>query len=241
MGMKVKEWGPEAWKFLHTLSFMNKNFDGKSWTNFIKAMSSVLPCIYCRSSVKQYMKIFPPEFSSAYDVQTWLYQLHGFVNLKLEQKGEAIKEEPSWAELKEEYSNVIKSKLNWEPQMWNFLFTLSENCPKKCNHAVKCKFDRFWKSFAELHPESELVKKYLSNNPFSDGIFDRDKLKWTHDMANYIHNRNGSSYTCDPLYFVHQKCKNRRVGKEDFKIHDCKVQPELVKSILSENTVSFMF
>ena len=252
MGMKVKEWGPEAWKFLHTLTFYkNGNFssaDNEKWSTFVKTLSSVLPCIYCRSSVKQYIRLFPVNnFKSMHDVQSWLYHLHGFVNMKLEHQNGEIKEDASWDDAQKLYTQLSSDRMLWEPPMWNFLFTLAGNCPNRCSSKVHCKFEKFWSALADVHPDSNFIKEYIKEYPITteNRVNQVNQVEWVHNMSHFLQERNGTPYTCDPLVHVHAECANRRVGKEDFKVQDTNVQRNIVKDIIADNintgTVQFTF
>ena len=78
--MNTKIWGPSAWTFLHSLTFSQDTITKKTsnkWDKWPKKVADVLPCIFCRSTVKQYLNYFPLKSkNSITNVQQWFYNLH---------------------------------------------------------------------------------------------------------------------------------------------------------------------
>jgi hypothetical protein len=87
--MKVINWGHSMWVTLHTISFNAPDVctveEKKVYNNFFKNLSELLPCKYCRTSFKLFLKFLPiEEYSNdRAGITYWLYTIHNLVNLKL--------------------------------------------------------------------------------------------------------------------------------------------------------------
>lgn len=87
--MQANEWGPSAWKFLHTVSFAYPlNPDEETKTNYKNLFSNLrytLPCSFCRSYYTQIFKYISidPYLESRNGLTFWLFVVHNIVNRKL--------------------------------------------------------------------------------------------------------------------------------------------------------------
>jgi hypothetical protein len=112
--METIFWGPDGWKFLHTLTFLypeNPSFEDKSrMVEFMKLLCFILPCKYCRSSFTKYSKSLPINkyLDSRKNVIEWLYHMHNKVNGKLKRQGFCHSENPSIEKVYTKYNPIIK-------------------------------------------------------------------------------------------------------------------------------------
>lgn len=87
--MQANEWGPSAWKFLHTVTFAYpQDPDEETKTNFKNLFSNLrytLPCSFCRSYYTQIYKyiIIDSYLESRAGLTFWLFVVHNIVNRKL--------------------------------------------------------------------------------------------------------------------------------------------------------------
>lgn len=106
-GMSTKHWGPSAWNFLF-ISIMGRyptridlqNQEHVTIQNAFKIMltnlQSVMPCIFCRESFKEFLKELPiePFLIGRIELMYWLYQMKDKVNKKLlKQESECYNDE----------------------------------------------------------------------------------------------------------------------------------------------------
>jgi hypothetical protein len=112
--MNTTFWGPDGWKFLHTLTFMypeTPNSDDKiKMKNFMNSICFVLPCKYCRLSFTKYMKSLPIDdhLDSRDLCIEWLYKIHNKVNKKLRIQGFCKHSNPELEYVKTLYNKPIK-------------------------------------------------------------------------------------------------------------------------------------
>jgi len=91
-----EEWGPLVWRILHTLAerggrqtnSITQGDEQRAWPLFVKALSLVIPCPFCRLHIDHYLQQHPFELPSDYTLwngflQTYLYELYESVNLRL--------------------------------------------------------------------------------------------------------------------------------------------------------------
>ncbi len=87
--MQANEWGPPAWKFLHTVTFSYPtNPDDETKSHFKDLFSNLrytLPCSFCRSYYTQIFKYISidPYLESRNGLTFWLFVVHNIVNRKL--------------------------------------------------------------------------------------------------------------------------------------------------------------
>lgn len=88
--MQANEWGPSAWKFLHTVTFGYPQDPDeetkKNYKEFFTTLKYVLPCSHCRNYYTQLHKyICVDEYLDSREGLTfWLFVIHNLVNRKLE-------------------------------------------------------------------------------------------------------------------------------------------------------------
>lgn len=95
-GMSTAHWGPACWKFLF-ISIMgrypmkiNKNNKEhlviqKEFKHLLVGLQHVLPCVFCRDSFKDFLKIIPIKnfLNGRIELMYWLYIIKDLVNNKL--------------------------------------------------------------------------------------------------------------------------------------------------------------
>lgn len=88
--MQANEWGPSAWKFLHTVTFsypQDPDEDTKiHFKEFFTSLKYTLPCSFCRtyySQLFEYISI-DPYMDSRDGLTWWLFVIHNLVNRKLD-------------------------------------------------------------------------------------------------------------------------------------------------------------
>jgi hypothetical protein len=92
-----EEWGPLFWLLLHTLAekagkqtnTIMMGDEQRAWPLFLKTLSPVIPCPYCRLHLDHYIQTHP--FDLPMDYYAWkdyiplyFYNLHESVNVRLE-------------------------------------------------------------------------------------------------------------------------------------------------------------
>lgn len=88
--MQANEWGPSAWKFLHTITFAYpQNPDDETKTHHKDLFSNlryILPCSFCRSYYSHLFKYIQidPYLESRDGLTWWLFIIHNLVNRKLD-------------------------------------------------------------------------------------------------------------------------------------------------------------
>jgi len=99
-GMLTSVWGPNMWHVLHTISFnypVNPTEkDKKRYMTFVKSLTHVLPCKYCRINLKKNLKSLHLNKSVMKNRDTfsrWVYKLHNHVNTMLNKKNNVTFEE----------------------------------------------------------------------------------------------------------------------------------------------------
>jgi len=89
-GMLTYVWGPAIWHFLHTMSFNYPthptDLDKTHYSKFVKGLQYVLPCKYCRTNFKTYLKNHPLDkehLANRYVFSKYIYTLHEHINKML--------------------------------------------------------------------------------------------------------------------------------------------------------------
>ena len=94
--MQTNEWGPSAWKFLHTISFyypINPTIDEiNNFKNFFTIIQYILPCSLCRTSYSKALKYIPLDkyLESRNGLTFWVFLIHNIVNNKLKKQLETF-------------------------------------------------------------------------------------------------------------------------------------------------------
>lgn len=95
-GMSTLHWGPAAWKFLfisimgrYPVKIDKRNKEHliiqKEFKHLLTSLQHVLPCVFCRNSFKDFLKIIPIKnyLGSRVELMFWLYSMKDLVNKKL--------------------------------------------------------------------------------------------------------------------------------------------------------------
>lgn len=82
--MDINEWGPAAWKFLHSATFAVDLYPSHDMQtklrNFFQTLPYMLPCKICRKHFLEYAEQHPVDTSSRENLTRWLVDLHNNVN-----------------------------------------------------------------------------------------------------------------------------------------------------------------
>jgi hypothetical protein len=81
-----KIWGPDAWLFLHTITFNypdNPNEQDKvNFFTFFDSLKHVLPCEKCKKHYRENSKDLKENLNSKDDLVKWLIDIHNQVNIQ---------------------------------------------------------------------------------------------------------------------------------------------------------------
>ena len=77
-------WGPTAWHFLHTMSYMSPEKISKAYFNTLYSLKYILPCRVCRNHYSKNYKKFPCKARTRNDLVLWLINFHNLVNKMLD-------------------------------------------------------------------------------------------------------------------------------------------------------------
>ena len=84
--MEPEIWGPNAWLFLHTVTFnYPKNptvIDRNNYYDFFNSLQNVLPCQKCQEHYKLNLQKSPIQLQSRRHLVQWLINMHNAVNIK---------------------------------------------------------------------------------------------------------------------------------------------------------------
>lgn len=96
------EWGPFAWRILHSLAErvtrivfpLYENDERRAWIELLKSTGNMLPCEECRSHYKEWLLAHPvtsiqtmPYSQLREWIRTWIWTLHEDVNTRLGKTG----------------------------------------------------------------------------------------------------------------------------------------------------------
>ena len=115
--MDTRFWGPSGWKLLHSIAYTypkKPTFDNKrNYGIFFNNLKNVLPCKYCRISLKKFIKNLPiePYLSSRNKLRTWIYHIHNKVNNKLRRQKLLKTPNPKLKEVDKMYREILKKKM----------------------------------------------------------------------------------------------------------------------------------
>jgi hypothetical protein len=82
----LDKWGPAAWHFLHTITFVYPvNPTTEEKTNmtdfFTKVLPSILPCKVCSTHYVSILSNYPIQAQNRESLSKWLVEIHNQVNL----------------------------------------------------------------------------------------------------------------------------------------------------------------
>ena len=84
--MNTSFWGPDAWNLLHTIAEKCPQHINNTQMNkirkFYQNLENILPCKYCRMSLKNFYQELPITnyLQSGKNLRYWLYLIHNKVN-----------------------------------------------------------------------------------------------------------------------------------------------------------------
>lgn len=85
--MSTADWGPSAWKFLHTLTYAYPEnpslLEQTQAKNLFESLRYLLPCERCREHYEEEIAINPPNTLTKKSLSSWLVQVHNSVNDRL--------------------------------------------------------------------------------------------------------------------------------------------------------------
>lgn len=219
--MDTRFWGPSGWRLLHSIvSGYNPNTSSKlKYLHFFESLTDILPCIYCRRSLKEYYQEVP--FKSHYlddsiSFHHWLYQIHNRVNDKLRGQGLLDSHNPT-------FSEVLSTFQGYESQTclqgWDFLYAVAMNYPnnyKIITHRQRQNYRKFFDNLPNLLPNHKLSKRifnYRRTFPLSSFLKDRDSLvKWLYGLESQVMQNCPCFHTrCNSIEKYRAGCK----GKND--------------------------
>lgn len=81
----LDKWGPAAWHFLHTITFVYPNNptteERTTMTNFFsKTLPLILPCKVCATHYSSILSNFPIQAENRETLSKWLVEIHNQVN-----------------------------------------------------------------------------------------------------------------------------------------------------------------
>ena len=87
--MQTTTWGSPMWITLHSITFNApikcSSEQSQKYNDFFNTLGDLLPCKWCRTSYKYFLKYIPIEEYSKdrAGLTFWLYTIHNIVNMKL--------------------------------------------------------------------------------------------------------------------------------------------------------------
>ncbi len=195
--MDTKFWGPDGWKLLHSIARNYPNNPSKQisdiYRDFFYTISSVLPCIYCRMSFKEYMDDIPIEqyLKNSTSLSKWLYKIHNKVNNKLRNQKLNDKKDPDFNEVYlryHKYIECINNKIESVPG-FDFLYSITFNYTytrKKMPKARRNDYSVFFNLLPIILPFTTLQNIYLQHiidNPLHlDNECNRSLKYWVYRL-----------------------------------------------------------
>lgn len=86
-GLTKKEWGPRAWRWLHTMAINYPQEPGPADAAAARARIAnfvqTLPCAECRAHSIEYVRATPPDLTGSQALQVWAWRFHNEVNRRL--------------------------------------------------------------------------------------------------------------------------------------------------------------
>jgi len=145
--MDTQFWGPSAWRLLHLMAFSDHR--SPEVYTFLKNLPYILPCKFCRESLKKFYRESPLREAYPNNIAKWMYEIHNDVNNKLRKQGLLKAPNPTFKEVKEMYEPqllkadkehilgfdffksvaYVKSKSNCEPELKEWWNSIAEALP----------------------------------------------------------------------------------------------------------------
>lgn len=168
--MDTRFWGPPSWVMLHSLTARYPTHDNaqdnKKYREFFDILPKVLPCCYCRDSLKIYYRTHPfPKHPTTQRLMKWMYQIHRRVNKKLRKQGDTIPPDPTLAQVKQKYQEMRID--HYSKDIWNFIYaTVFIQSIKYFQQARSCQWKRFPKKEAGQTHYFEFLKSLRNILPY---------------------------------------------------------------------------
>lgn len=200
--MDTRFWGPDGWKLLHSIT---ENYPDKPnkkdkdlYRKFFTSLPYVLPCVYCRKSLREYMKELGlrRNLESRNKLCLWLYRIHNKVNRKLKNQGLNKKPNPSYADVRAHYKKYLQTIINnncSDSPGWDFLYSIVFNYPVHKSELSQIRFEQhihFFSTFSQIIPFTGirlLFKDYMKNEDLEKKLEKRSSLKrWIHSIETKV-------------------------------------------------------
>ena len=196
--MDTRFWGPPGWKLLHSVSSGYPIVPSKkikdTYQIWFQTLPDVLPCIYCRRSLRQYYQDLSPSdydaFSNCQKLCTWIYHIHNKVNEKLRKQGLNDLKDPTLGKILRYYCGKEASECL---QGWDFLYAIALNYPDRNSLVTKCQEQNYFLFFSYLPkviPNQDVAKKmeqYVEQHPVRHFLKNRLELsRWLYGLEKSV-------------------------------------------------------
>jgi hypothetical protein len=222
--MDTRFWGPPAWIMLHSIA---RNYDPKykeEYKTFFTNLKYVLPCIYCRASMTEYIEELPIDayLENQDKFFEWLYHIHNKVNNKLRGQGLIEWINPSLTEIKAHYEHVDSEMTTCQVRdkslmAWNFLYCIAFVFPETgMNDALTSTYHGYIVFFNMLQyllpgKYQVLYTEYLTAHPIMDGLKNRESLKqWIYNLELFFNTENKTN--CASFIEIEDLIESYRAG-----------------------------
>ena len=130
--MDTKFWGPDAWNFLHSVAERcpAKMSQRRQLIThrFFNNLKHVLPCVFCRNSLKMFYEDLPIDTRSGKCTRYWFYRIHNRVNNKLRQQAGHLGKNPSARQVFNFYNGYSTTCIhNNNFPGWDFMYCMCIN------------------------------------------------------------------------------------------------------------------
>lgn len=200
--MDTRFWGPDGWKLLHSIVENYPDYpsinEKKIYSIFFNSIKHVLPCIYCRRSLNDYMNELPIEkyINSKINLCYWLYLIHNKVNDKLKKQGLNNNPNPEFKQIKDRYKNYLIEVNNNNcigMPGWDFLYTIIFNYPieyKQIESIRQYNYIIFFRYLGKVLPFKSVKDNFtliIQHTNFKYILLSRDKFKlWFYNLEKKI-------------------------------------------------------
>lgn len=122
-----KFWGPQVWSFIHTLAALTEPPKVHYYEQFLKTLTFLLPCDYCKNNLKTKLTSHPFEKykGNSRDIFIYSYMLHDITNKQISCVEGVKKYSPPFDKVYLFYLEGIKSLDFIENWLWATLFIFS--------------------------------------------------------------------------------------------------------------------
>lgn len=170
----------------------------KELKTFLELLPYVLPCKYCRSSLKQYLK--EVTLQEAWDskkkeaISKWIFKIHNKVNDKLRSQGLLHCENPPYETVRQKYKKWMKDPLTEHTVLgFDFLKSVAYTTPLANHDVLRSMYlERWWSTIEFVLPFLSwrigwrLAIKKEGNPPLEKGK--HAMLSWIYRIYKYVNN-----------------------------------------------------